>query len=509
MQLPYETSNDLIGPLHKKLRLTQWAFLGFVLLLSIFTSFQKTGTNLLLLPFAGFLGYFFLRSILPIPILTTLITFLTTFLAGSSLFGSGLSSAIICSVLYFLLTLLGSGMSFMLVHYTTGFKEQSKLRKVRSLFIWLVVLFLSSSLFSLYDQMNGNPIMALYAKAQMEKYLQATYPGVKTIVHDPDYGFTDHDYHADAFLYNDKGAHRFNISYRKGSIWDDYFTRYEEDIATSNRLAKEATKELTDLLQAHSIDFNGVECYFSRIPKGKYDTTPFDRTTFTGLYSVAVYQLTDEKASYEAFSQWCESVRRLLVDAGYTMEALSMDSDPHFMSNRLSLQLSAEELLEPIVDASLFKRFSDYGVMNGYTNLSKEEFLQRMAADDKFELSYNPLLSEALAEALQETELLLKDDVRVKTSEEVAEITVIGYGKRISIDRFVENIINLRDFIVAHPELLANHRLESMSFSYYWGTSYEAYNYNLYADQLQNLSSEEMLEALLNDEKLKAQLSSY
>ena len=509
MQLPCETSKDLICPLHKKLRLTQWAFLGFVLLLSLFTALQNTGANLLLLPFAGFLGYFFLRSILPIPILATLITFLTTFFAGSSLFGSGPSAAIICSVLYFLLTLLGSGMSFMLVHYTTGFREQSKLRKVGTLFIWLIVIFLSGTLFSLYDQTNGNPITALYAKAQMEKHLQANYPGVRTVVHDPDYGFKDHGYHADAYLYNDKGSYPFTINYRNGRIWDNYFTLYEEDIATSNRLAKEATKELTDLLQAHSIDFNSIECHFSHIGKGKYDTTPFSKATFTGLYTVSVYQLTDEKASYEAFSQWCESIRSLLVDEGYTMEALSMDSDPHFMSNRLSLEISGDELLEPIVDASLFKHFNDYGAMNGYNNLSKDEFLQRMAADDKFELSYNPLLSEALAEALQGTDLLLKDDVRVKTSEEVAEIALTGYGKRISIDRFIENIVSLRDFIVAHPELLANYQLENMSFSYYWGTSYEAYNYSLYADQLQNLSSEEMLETLLNDEKLKEQLSSY
>lgn len=498
-----QETSDSITHLKNRLLFTQGLFLALGLLFCFFISFSSNIFQTILPLFLiGFLGYLFTYKLFLCPLLATIITVIPTLLEEGSLFSTDtLMRLLVFSFLYFLLALMGSALALATVSCSKDFKKKSTLGRLSTILVWIVVLTVGYGFWETYDDMNGNPLSALHAQTQLEKYMEITYPGKDITVQKPSYNFKDKAYSSKAFVHGESTPQTFSASYKRGRIWDNYFTLYLEDIKNSHRLSKEAAAEIKMLLEDNAIGVNEVTCSL-QVAKNTYDDIPFDKALIKEPLGITITQLTDTKVSYEAFTLWCESIRQILSSSGYAIEDIQLESDPHFMINRASLHLMGDELSTPITDATTLKGFMDYGVANGIDDMTdlKDSFNKESG---KFETYYNDELSAAFAQAATNKGLII-DSIEVSSYEDVIDIDVAWFGKRISPDAFAANCLFLRDEVLKDPLLLKEYNVNNVNFSYYWGTSYESYHYSLYDSNFLSIDQETMVNNLLNDEKDKS-----
>ena len=344
--------------------------------------------------------------------------------------------------------------------------------------------------------MNGNPITACYAQFKMRDYLEENYPDMTANLSTAHYNYKGSYYGSSAMFYAEEATHTFNVYYRGGSVWDDYFTSYLEDIPNEYRLGEEISEEISTLLTDYDIPFLSVDCQV-RIEKGLYDGVPYNKATFNEPLSLGIYTLTDIKQSPEEFATWCEQIRLLLTMEGYNIDNITFDSDPHLMANRLSLTLNKNEVLIPIEDITSYKGFFDYGSAN---NIDATMTAQEIGYA-KIDFYYDSMLSKELTSMVRSLGL---ETAYVKASvNEVNELDLSVYysGQRISIDAFADNYILIVDAF-REAQIFNTYTVMPLSIQYGWGTSNESYSYAVYNEQLDLLSSNTIIQTLLNEQDL-------
>lgn len=488
-----ESEKTLIKQLRRNLLWTQSAFLLCgILICTLFTLSENMFQNVLLLPLIGLLGFLFTKKLLPIPLLTTAILWIGSwFKEGLNL--DALLGLLLFAIIYFALTLIGSGIGYVLIHSKKDFRSQTPIRKVGTLSIYLVCGIVTVIIFLAYNSTNGNPITALYAKSQITHYLETTYVGADISLHEPSYSFKSGSYHATAYMHGYDDIRSFDIQYRHGDVWDNYFHLYLEDMATSKRLETEAKLEIEQLLNNANIPFDQVEVTL-RVPKDTYNQVSFDKNVINEPMGISVLRYTKSKDSYETFSKWCESIRRILTTNGYNLESILLDSDPYFMVSRLSLSIQEDALQTPIVSAEKLNGFVDYGALNGIDeNTPKDDYTKNNFYQDA-------LLTSAITKTL-EAEGFTDIYPSVQVSDHTVSIHIEWFGTRISPDTFADTCIALRNLILDNQTLFNGLLIDSIYFNYCWGTSYESYGITLYEDTLKTTTSDNILQDLLTDSK--------
>lgn len=488
-----DTEQAFIKKLERRLLWTQSSFLFCGILICIlFTLSQNMFQNLALLPLIGLLGYLFTKKLLPVPLLTTFILSISSWLKeGFSL--DMITMIILLAFIYCILTLVGSGAGYLVIRLTHYFKTRSTWSKTGIFFTYLGLALLCLVILLAYNESNGNPFTALYAKKQMEDYLAHTYEGEDFSVHETTYNAKFALYDANAYIHGYKNPRPFTISYKNGRVWDDYFDRYLEDIETSRRLGREAASQIKALLNQHAIPFSEVSVSL-RVSQNTYNDISFDKTTIKEPLSLSITLLTDTKDSYEDFSKWCEAIRNLITIQDYNINSLTLDSDPYSMVNRLSLILDGDEIYKPIQDISVLESFIDYGKLNHITDASQKD------NSVKDNLYKNELLSNTLITKLHEMNLPIAD-VIIETSPNSSSITIEWFGERVCPYTFATTCITIRDLLVNEPELIQHLPIQSLDFSYYWGTMYDSYYAALYGEDIYTITTDKIVEDILSNEK--------
>lgn len=498
LSMDSDSNAVMIKKLHRQINLTQWAFLSCGIFLSILFALSDTLLqNIAFLPLMGLIGHFFTRKTFSIPLLlSTLLTITFIFKDVMTACFDGIFGYFLYLVTFFFLTLAGTLGGYVINYISRGFKTQTKLHKLGTVIIWLFIVCLAGSALFFTNSMNGNPITACYAQFKMKDYLEETYPDMAANLSTNHYNFKEDYYTSSARFYSEETTHIFNVYYRGGNVWDDYFTSYLEDIPNAYRLGEEISEEISTLLTDYDIPFLSVNCHV-RIQKGLYDGIPYNKATFNEPLNLSIYTLTDSKQNPKDFTAWCEQIRLLLVMEGYNIENITFDSDPHFMANRLSLTLDETEVLIPIEDITSYKGFFDYGSANNID--------ATMTAQDigyaKIDFYYDSMLSKELTSIVRSLGL---DTAYVKASvNEVNELDLSVYysGKRISIDAFADNYMLIVDAF-KDAQVFSTYTIMPLAIQYGWGTSNESYSYSVYNEQLDLLSSDTIIQTLLNEQDL-------
>lgn len=492
------TKAVMIKKLHRQINLTQWAFLTCGIFLSIlFTLSDNLLQNIIFLPLIGLIGYLFTRKTFSIPLLISiLLTATIVFKDAMTACFDGIWGYFFYLVIFFFLTLIGTSCGYFIKYISKGFMTQNKLHKLGTVITWLLIICLAGIALFFTNSTNGNPITACYAQFKMKHYLEETYPDMATNLSTNRYNFKESYYTSSARFYTDETTHTFNVYYRRGRVWDDYFTSYLEDLPNEYRLEDEISKEISTLLTDFDIPFLSVNCHV-RIEKGLYDGIPYNKLTFNEPLSLGIYTLTDVKQTPEDFAAWCEQIRLLLITEGYNIENITFDSDPHFMANRLSLTLDENEILIPIEDITSYKGFFDYGSAN---NIDATMTAQEIGYA-KINFYYDSMLSKELTSIIRSLGL---ETAYVKASvNEVNELDLSVYysGKRISIDAFADNYMLIIDAF-NKAQIFKTYTVMPLSIQYGWGTSSESYSYAVYNEQLDSLSSDTIIQTLLSEQDL-------
>ena len=488
----------LIKKLNRQINLTQWAFLSCGIFLSIlFTLSDTLEQNIIFLPLMGLISYFFTRKAFSIPLLLSILLTLTLIFKDVMTAGfDGIFGYFFYLVIFFFLTLVGTLCGYILKHASKGFKLQTNQRKLGTVTVWLLIMGLGSVALLFTNSMNGNPITASYAQLKMRDYLEENYPDMTANLGTAQYSFKDGCYHSTARLYTEEFTHTFDIYYGGNNVWDDYFVSYLEDVPNEYRLGEEISEEISSLLTDYDIPFLSVTCHL-QIEKGIYDGIPYNKNTFKEPLHLNIYTLTDIKQTPEAFATWCEQIRLLLISKGYNIKSIIFESDPHFMANRLSLSLENDELYIPIENITSYKGFFDYGKANHIdATMTSEEI-----GYTKVDFYYDRILSKKLTNIVRS---LGFDTAYVKASvNEINELDLSTYysGKRISIDTFASNYMLIVDAF-KEAQVFNTYTIMPLTIQYGWGTTSESYFYDVYDEQLNTLSSDIIIQTLLNENDL-------
>jgi len=488
----------MLKKLHKQINLTQWAFLSCGIFLSIL--FTLSGTllqNIIFLPLIGLIGYFFTQKAFSIPLLlSTVLTLTFIFKDVMAACFDGIFGYFFYLAIFFFVTLIGTLSGYIIKYISKGFKMQTTLHKLGIVTIWLLIICIGGIALFFTNSMNGNPITACYAQFKMRNYLEQTHPDMTANLSSAQYNFKDGNYGSTARFYTEETTHTFNIYYRGNNVWDDYFTSYLEDVPNEYRLGQEISEEIGNLLMDYDIPFLSIDCHL-HIEKGLYDGISYNKETFTEPLHLNIYTLTDVKQTPQEFATWCEQIRLLLISKGYNIKGILFESDPHFMANRLSLNLEGDELNVPIEDITSYKGFFDYGKANDLdATMTSEEI-----GYTKIDFYYDSMLSKELTSIVRSLGLAT---AHVKASvNEVKEVDLSVYysGKRISIDAFAANYMLIVNAF-KKAQVFNTYTIMPLSIQYGWGTSSESYYYDVYNEQLDTLSSDTIIQTLLNEQDL-------
>lgn len=488
----------LIKKLHQQINLTQWAFLSCgIFLLILFALSDTLLQNIIFLPLMGLIGYFFTHKTFSIPLLlSTLLTITFIFKDVMTACFDGIFGYFFYLVIFFFLTLVGTLSGYVIKYISKGFKTQTKLHKLGTVIIWLLIICLAGIALFFTNSMNGNPITACYAQFKMKDYLGDNYPDMTANLSTAKYNYKSSYYGSTAMFYAEETTHTFNVYYRSGRVWDDYFTSYLEDIPNEYRLGEEISEEISTLLTDNDIPFLSVNCHV-RIEKGLYDGVPYNKETFKEPLNLNIYTLTDVKQTPQEFTAWCEQIRLLLIFKGYNLKSILFESDPHFMANRLSLSVEDDELNTPIENITSYKGFFDYGNAN---NIDATMTAQEVGYA-KIDFYYDSMLSKELTSIIRSLGL---ESAYVKASvNEVNELDLSVYysGTRISIDAFADSYMLIVDAF-KDAQVFSTYTIMPLSIQYGWGTSSESYTYAIYNEQLATLSSNTIIQTLLNEQDL-------
>lgn len=481
-----------IKQLKYELLFLQWFILSLGLItLIIFSINNHLFENIIFLPMIGFIGYLFTRRIFVLPSIATGVLLLSNFL--KDLISPVTDTAwnyLFYFFLFFIMTLIGSLCGYFLLKSIRYYKKIHSYKKFGVCCAWCALGILALWLLIDYVSIHGNPISTYYTEYRMQKYLRATYPDESISLSHTYYQHKTGTYTSTASLYDEAEAlQTFHVYLCRGKVSDDYVPTYLEDEPNEYRLNAQIEEELCILLSDHSIPFYDVQSSLL-LEKGDYDQIGFDKEHFDKPLELTFILFTEDKQSPEAFGNWCESIRSLLIDEGYFIDHLCFQSSPHWDENSLELYLSGKSLTKPIKDVLSYKGYKDIGAKNGLS-----------PSDHNIELYNNyykdPELDERLTTALS-PELSPLYINAISSSLGNAEIDIVWTGKRISVDAFAEQVMSIFNMI-NREDLLSGYFFQAINFKYTWGTSAESYEYTIYPeneeDQDQNLIIETLLEA--------------
>ena len=488
----------IIKKLHRQINLTQWAFLSCgIFLLILFTLSDTLLQNIIFLPLIGFIGYFFTRKIFSLPlILSILLTITFIFKDVMTACFDGIIGYFFYLIIFFFLTLAGTIGGYVIKHISIGFKTQTRLHKLGTITIWLLITCLAGIALFFTNSMNGNPITACYAQFKMKNYLEETYPDMTANLSSADYNHKGSYYDSSARFYTEETTHTFNVYYRSGKVWDDYFTSYLEDLPNEYRLSEEISEEIGALLMDYDIPFLSVSCHL-QIEKGLYDNVSYNKETFKEPLSLNIYTLTDIKQTPYEFASWCEQIRLLLVSNSYNINDILFESDPNLMANRLSLSLENDELNAPIENITFYKGFFDYGK----TNHIDATMTAQEIGYTKVDFYYDSMLSKELTNTVRSLGLEAAYVKASVNSEKELDLSICYFGKRISTDAFAEEFMLIVDTL-NKEKIFDIYTIMPLSIQYGWGTSREVYNYSVYDEHLDTLSSDTIVQTLLSEKEL-------
>lgn len=483
----------LIKEFNLQFNFSKWMFFICGIFLSIlFPLSDDLLQHMIFLPFIGLLGYLLTRKTKMMPIIISIILTLTI-VFKDALQGSFDSfwGYILYLVIFYFLTLAGTLCGVLLHKISSDFMSQSIFRKIQTLLAWGTIAFSAGTILYFQNLQNGNPFTACYAQFQMQHYISKTYPDATIKLNNAHYNRKGSYYSTKARLFTEETANPFTLYYRKGNVWDDYFTLYLEDEPNEYRINAEIHSAVGNLLKDAHIPYQHISSELKLI-QGASRVIHFNPSTFDQDFSLKIYNLTDTKQDYEAFSSWCETIRNLLISNGYHLADLTLESDPHSMYDRLSLTLSQEELLLPIEDVSKFKHFTDYSKLNE----SNEIIPSTEIGYEKIDFYYNEALSSEITSLLQDKNL---GDIYVEAYLNDAnelDLSIYMFGPRVSIDHFAQNTSLIMECLKTY-RLFEKYKVVPLLMKYGWGTSSQSYSYTLYDDQIIDYSPEYVIQYLL------------
>ena len=492
-----DKNNELVSQKKSnfKLHLSQWAFLICGIFLSIlFTMNDDLLQNIILLPFIGFIGYLLTYQTRSLPIIVSLLLTITI-IFKDAMQGSfnHFSGYILYLIIFFFLALSGTLCGCLLKGLSKNFKTQTLSQKVQTISAWSLIGIVCLIILYFANIHNGNPLSACYAQFKMRHYLAVSYPNAAAKLGSAHYNFKNGCYSTKARLITDDTAHPFTLYYRKGKVWDDYFSLYLEDEPNEYRLGKEVSDSIGALLEQHHIPYHQITCSLE-LTQGIYNDYVFDQNSNLPL-SLNIYNLTDTKQTYEEFSLWCEEIRSLLMSQGYSINDLTLESDPHFMANRLALTLTSKDFDKTIEDVKTYKHFTDYGIINYFD----EKMTSAEVGYEKIDFYYDKELSSHIAQSLQKRGL---DNVyvtaQVNESNEL-DLSICYFGSRISIDHFAETTHLIMDCL-NELHIFDQYKINPLFMKYGWGTSSQSYSYTIYNDQISDYTEDHVIQTLLSQQ---------
>lgn len=478
-----------------RLHVSQWAFLLCGIFLSIlFTMSDDLLQNMILLPFIGFIGYLLTYQTRTLPmVISILLTITIVFKDATQGSFNHFSGYILYLIIFFFLALSGTLCGRFLKGLSKNFKQQTSVQKIETILAWSLIGIACLIILFFGNIHNGNPISACYAQFQMRHYLAASYPDAAAKLGSAHYNFKDGCYSTKARLMTDDTAHPFTLYYKKGKVWDNYFELYLEDEPNEYRLSQDVSESIGSLLKEHHIPYHQITCSLE-LTQGVYNDYTFDQNCDIPL-SLNINNLTDTKQTYEEFTTWCEEIRSLLMAQGYSIHDLTLESDPHFMANRLAITLTAKDLDHTIEDVQAYKHFVDYGILNNFD----EKMTSDQVGHDKIDFYYDSELSSQITDALNKKGL---DPVYVSASvneSKELDLSICYFGSRISIDRFAETTHQIIDCL-SELNLFDSYKINPLFMKYGWGTSSQSYSYTLYDEQLSDYSEDHVIQTLLSQQ---------
>lgn len=480
----------------KQVIFSQWMFLACGVFLSILSTMTNDiSQHIILLPFVGLIGYLLTGKTRSLPIIVSILLTLTIIfkdaLQGS--FDSALGY-ILYLIIFFFLALVGTLCGKLLKRFSKDFKSQVTLRKIQIILAWMATCIASIALFVFFNVRNGNLFSACYAQFQMKHYLETMYPESAYKLATAHYNYKDGYYSTSAKLFTDETANPFTLFYRKGKVWDDYFSSYLEDEPTQYRLNEEVTHAIGLLLEQHHIPYNHITCSLE-IAKGTYDNVHFSPETFEKPLDIGIYALTDIKQTNEEFTLWCEEIRRLLLNEGYLIDKLTLESDPHLMANRLALTLNEKELENPIEDVNSYKHFVDYGLLNDFD----ETMTSAELGYEKVDFYYDSTLSSQIKKILEANDIApIYVNAELNDAKEL-NLSICCFGERISIDHFAEITQTIMSSLQEN-HIFDTYKVMPLLMKYGWGTPSQSYSYTLYDEQIADYNEEDVIQTLLKNQ---------
>ena len=479
-----------IKQLKYELLILQWFILSLGLIaLIIFSINNHLFENIIFLPMIGFIGYLFTRRIFILPGITTCVLLISNFLKDLiSPITDTAWNYLFYFFLFFIMTLIGSLCGYFLLKSIRYYKKIHSYKKFGVWCAWCALGILVLWLFIDYISIHGNPISTYCTEYRMQKYLRANYPDESISLSHTYYHPKTGTYTSTASLYDEAEAlQTFHVYLTHGQVSDDYVTTYLEDEPNEYRLNAQIEEELCTLLSEHNIPFYDVQSSLL-LEKGYYDQIDFDKTYFDKPLALTLILFTEDKQSPQAFGRWCESIRKLLIDEGYSIDHLCFQSSPHWEENSLELYLSGKSLTKPIKDILTYKGYKDIGAKNGLS-----------PSDHNIELCNNyykdPALNARLISALS-PEFSPLYITATSSSLGDAEVDIIWTGKRISVDTFAEKVMRIFNRINSE-DLLLEHSFQAINFKYTWGTPAESYEYTIYPENEEDQDEDLIIETLL------------
>lgn len=483
--------------IEKKLMQTKWAFLLFIVGLIAYLNLSDPSfilQNVLFLPVLGALGYAYTKKLFIVPSISTLVLFITFMIKDCILSQFDLFSSVLYGFFYFLFILIGSIILFIFMRANKNFRSKSSKQKFGIILANIFACCITLALLITHNELNGNAFSAIHAEARMQEYIKTNYPTDDISLHSPTYGFKFSSYTADAYLHNEKESKPFNIFYKNGNIWDDYYEHYTEDMKNSYRLSEEARLSIQELLDQANLPYDYVDVAIS-VPKDTYDQTAFSNDLAFNTFDITICNYTTTKEEYATFTTWCDSIRALLLEQGYNHSNLYLESDPHALANRLSLSFTPAQLSIPITDVTKLKSFTDYGSLNHITTSSSLSIIEKEAEGD---LMYSQHQTDKLTARAKAAGLPL-EVIEVSSNKTSVSYNIIGFGNRISLDTYAEQLISIKDFLISQATS-SKLTLSDFSYRYYWGTSYEGYDFSCYGEEIYDITTDSILDYFFTHE---------
>lgn len=122
-------------------------------------------------------------------------------------------------------------------------KKNLVLRIIAAIAAFAIIAFL----FSLFNSFMGNPISSANATSKIKKYVKENYPDQDFEISSAKYNFKDASYFSIVQSKTSQDTH-FTVNYSRGRIFDEYEFYVENRYTTYDRLQKELSKVVEDII---------------------------------------------------------------------------------------------------------------------------------------------------------------------------------------------------------------------------------------------------------------------